>query len=95
MQGNDAMGPDSYIASVGLFAGTFPPKNWADCDGAVLQIRQNTALFSLIGTTYGGDGQQTFALPDLRAKDAAGKPVPFGGGCRSCICVSGIYPERP
>ena len=52
------MGPECYIASVGLFAGTFAPKNWADCDGAVLQIRQNTALFSLIGTTYGGDGRR-------------------------------------
>ena len=95
MQGDYAMGPESYLASVGLFAGTFAPKGWADCDGTLLQIGQNTALFSLIGTTYGGDGRQTFALPDLRARDAAGKPVPFGGGCRSCICVTGIYPERP
>jgi microcystin-dependent protein len=95
MQGDYAMGPESYLASVCLFAGNFAPKGWADCDGTLLQIGQNTALFSLIGTTYGGDGRQTFALPDLRARDAAGKPVPFGGACRSCICVSGIYPERP
>jgi microcystin-dependent protein len=89
------MGPECYIASVGLFAGNFAPRNWADCDGALLPINQYQALFSLLGTTYGGDGRQTFALPDLRGKDAAGKPVPFGGACRSCICVNGIYPERP
>lgn len=49
-----------------MFAGNFAPKGWAKCDGALLPIPQNTALFSLLGTTYGGDGRTTFGLPDLR-----------------------------
>src|SRR5262245_52280211 len=51
-----------------MFAGNFPPLGWAFCDGQHLSIAENDALFSLIGTTYGGDGQQTFALPDLRGR---------------------------
>src|SRR5690606_5341046 len=50
----------------------FAPKGWAFCDGRLLSIAQNTALFSLLGTTYGGDGQTTFALPDLRGRTAIG-----------------------
>ncbi len=46
----------------------FVPEGWASCDGRLLSIRQNTALFSLLGTTYGGDGQSTFGLPDLRGR---------------------------
>lgn len=49
-----------------MFAGNFPPKGWATCDGQLLAISQNTALFSLLGTQYGGDGRINFALPDLR-----------------------------
>jgi microcystin-dependent protein len=51
-----------------LFAGNFPPKGWAFCDGQLLPISQNQALFALLGTTYGGNGQTTFALPDLRGR---------------------------
>ncbi|TDH59676.1 phage tail protein [Dankookia rubra] len=89
------MGPDSYLAAVGLFAAPSRRRPGPIVDGTLLQISRNAALFSLTGTTYGGDGRQTFALPDLRAGDAEGQPVPFTGGCRSSICVSGIYPERP
>ena len=63
-------GGNPFIAQIMLFAGNFPPRGWAFCDGAILQIVQNTALFSLIGTTYGGDGRTTFALPDLRGRVA-------------------------
>lgn len=49
-----------------MFAGNFPPRGWATCDGQLLSISQNTALFSLLGTQYGGDGRTNFALPDLR-----------------------------
>lgn len=63
---------DGYIAQVMLFAGNFAPRNWAFCDGATISIAQNTALFSLIGTTYGGNGQTTFQLPDLRGRVAIG-----------------------
>jgi microcystin-dependent protein len=55
---------------------TFPPRGWADCNGQLLSISQNTALFSLLGTTYGGDGRTTFALPDLRGRF----PRHFGQG---------------
>ena len=53
-----------------MFAGTFAPRNWAFCDGQILPISNYTALFSLLGTTYGGDGRTTFALPDLRGRTA-------------------------
>lgn len=59
---------DNFIGEIRLFAGNFPPLGWAFCDGSLLSIAQNTALFALIGTTYGGDGQTTFALPDLRGR---------------------------
>lgn len=61
---------DPYLANVTIFAGNFAPLYWAFCNGALLSIAENTALFSLLGTTYGGDGQTTFALPDLRGRFA-------------------------
>jgi microcystin-dependent protein len=57
-----------FLASIILFAGNFAPRGWAFCDGQILPIAQNTALFSLLGTTYGGNGLTTFALPDLRSR---------------------------
>ncbi|MGI8803071.1 MAG: phage tail protein [Solirubrobacteraceae bacterium] len=57
-----------FIGEIRLFAGTFAPQGWAFCDGQLLPISENDALFNLIGTTYGGDGQSTFALPDLRGR---------------------------
>lgn len=57
-----------YIGEIRMFAGNFAPTGWALCDGQVLPIAENDALFTLIGTTYGGDGQETFALPDLRGR---------------------------
>ena len=59
---------DPYVGEIRLFAGSFAPNGWAFCDGGVLPIAENEVLFTLIGTTYGGDGQQTFALPDLRGR---------------------------
>ena len=59
---------EGYIAEIRLFAGNFAPRGWAFCQGQILSIAQNTALFSLLGTTYGGNGQTTFALPDLRGR---------------------------
>ncbi len=56
---------DPFIAEIRIFAGNFAPRGWAFCDGQFLPIAQNTALFSLIGTIYGGDGRTTLALPDL------------------------------
>lgn len=55
-------------AEIMIFAGNFPPRGWARCDGQLMRIDQNSALFSLIGTVYGGDGKTTFGLPDLRGR---------------------------
>jgi microcystin-dependent protein len=63
---------EGVIAQILLFAGNFAPRNWAYCNGATVQISQNTALFSLLGTTYGGNGTTTFLLPDLRGRVAIG-----------------------
>ena len=57
-----------YIGEIRMFGGNFAPAGWAFCEGQLLPISENDALFNLIGTTYGGDGQNTFALPDLRGR---------------------------
>lgn len=62
------MSENPYLANVSIFAGNFAPRSWAFCNGALINIAVNSALFSLIGTTYGGDGENTFALPDLRGR---------------------------
>src|SRR3982750_2270413 len=59
---------DPFVAEIRIFPVNFAPKGWAWCDGQLLPLSQNTALFSLLGTTYGGDGKSTFALPDLQGK---------------------------
>ena len=59
---------DPFVAEIRIFPFNFAPKGWAFCDGQLLPLSQNTALFSLVGTTYGGDGKSTFALPDLRGR---------------------------
>jgi microcystin-dependent protein len=72
MSNFDGQAQEGFIAEVRLFAGNFAPRGWAFCDGQILQINSNTALFSLLGTTYGGDGRETFALPDMRGRVAVG-----------------------
>ena len=57
-----------FIGEIRIFAGNFAPRGWALCNGALMDVSQNTALFSLLGVTYGGDGRTTFALPDLRGR---------------------------
>lgn len=59
---------EPYIGEIRMFGGNFAPKGWAFCNGQVLSISENDALFSLIGTTYGGNGQTTFALPNLQGR---------------------------
>lgn len=59
---------EPYIGQISMFAGNFAPRGYLFCQGQLLAIAQNTALFSLLGTTYGGNGQTTFALPDLRSR---------------------------
>lgn len=65
-----------YVGEIRMFAGNFAPAGWMFCDGQLLSISENETLFQLIGTTYGGDGQATFALPDLRSRI----PIHFGNG---------------
>ncbi|MDQ3262848.1 MAG: tail fiber protein [Myxococcota bacterium] len=65
-----------YVGEIRIFAGNFAPAGWAFCDGQLMPIAENDVLFTLIGTTYGGDGQETFALPDLRGR----VPVHMGQG---------------
>jgi microcystin-dependent protein len=67
---------EPYIGQIMMFAGNFEIRGWAMCNGQLLSIAQNTALFSILGTTYGGNGQTTFALPDLRGR----APIHFGQG---------------
>jgi microcystin-dependent protein len=67
---------DPYIAEIKLISFNFAPRGWAFCNGQLLPISQNQALFSLIGTTYGGDGRTTFALPNLQGR----VPIHVGGG---------------
>lgn len=65
-----------YVGEIRMFAGNFAPAGWAFCDGQLIPISENDALFTLLGTRYGGDGQETFALPDLRSR----VPIHFGQG---------------
>lgn len=65
-----ATAQDAMLGEVRIFAGNFAPRGWAKCEGQLLPISQNSALFSLLGTMYGGDGRTTFALPDLRGRVA-------------------------
>lgn len=65
-----------FIGEIRMFGGNFAPRSWANCDGQLLAINSNQALFSLLGTTYGGDGRTTFGLPDLRGR----APMHTGNG---------------
>jgi microcystin-dependent protein len=67
---------EPYVGEIRMFAGNFAPQGWAFCDGQLLAVNQNDALFSLLGTIYGGDGRTTFGLPDLRGRI----PVHAGAG---------------
>lgn len=71
---------DPFLGEISMFAGNFAPRGWALCNGQLLSIAQNSALFALLGTTYGGDGQATFALPDLRGRAPVHVGTLSGGG---------------
>ena len=72
-----------YIGEIRMFAGNFAPRDWMLCSGQLLAISSNTALFSILGTTYGGNGTTTFALPDLRGRVAVG--VGQGAGLSNIV----------
>lgn len=71
---------EPFIGEVKLISWNFPPKGWAFCNGQLLPINQNQALFSILGTTYGGNGQTTFALPDLRGRTGIHQGAGFNIG---------------
>ncbi len=94
---------EPFVGEIRMFAGNFAPRGWATCDGQLIPIAQNTALFSLLGTNYGGNGKSTFALPDLRGR----APMHFGqgtgltphdigesGGAESVILAQGQMPSH-
>jgi microcystin-dependent protein len=87
---------DPFIGEVRMFGGNFAPIGWADCSGQLLAISQNSALFSLIGTTYGGDGITTFGLPDLRSRIPLGMQGNIGasGGSESVTLTSAMNPTH-
>lgn len=89
---------EPYVGEIMFVAFSYCPRGWLDADGRSLPINQNTALFSLIGFRYGGDGQTTFKLPHLRKQVVAEEKREDGRKVtrplRPCIAVEGIYPSR-
>lgn len=81
---------EAFLGEIRMFGGDFAPRGWARCHGQLLPIADHAPLFSLIGTTYGGDGVETFALPDLRP----GAP-PGAAHVTFIIALAGVYPTRP
>jgi microcystin-dependent protein len=82
---------DPFIGEIRAFGFNFAPRGWAQCNGQLMPIAQNQALFALLGTTYGGDGRTTFALPNLQKSGIPAGPdttVPY------CIALQGIFPSR-
>jgi len=82
---------EPILGEIRAFGFTFAPVGWAPCDGQLLPITQNTALFSLLGTIYGGDGVKTFALPDLRK---SGIPAGADATVQYYIALRGVFPSR-
>ena len=80
---------DTNLGDVRAMSFAFAPSGWAQCQGQLMPVAQNRALFQLLGTTYGGDGQTTFALPAL-----ASVPAQNGAGLAYCICIQGTMPQH-
>jgi microcystin-dependent protein len=93
---------EPYLGQIQIFAFSFAPAGWARCEGQLLPISQNQALFALLGTMYGGNGQTTFALPDMRNMEAGtgeGNKQYYHRGLEGtalayCIALQGIFPSR-
>lgn len=90
------MGEDSFIGSIGKFAGDRAPHGWVECAGQELTIQTHAALYSIIGTIYGGDdGSTFFKIPDLRPI-SGDRRIDWSAvhQPRECICIEGVYPHR-
>src|SRR2546423_11874963 len=94
---------EPFLAEIIMFGGNFAPRGWALCNGQILSIAQNTALFSLLGTTYGGNGQTTFALPDMRSRvpihpgqgpGLSNYSLGQAGGAESTTLIAGNLPPH-
>lgn len=89
---------EPYLGEIRMFAGNFPPAGWALCNGQSMAISQNEALFALLGTTYGGDGINTFALPDLRGRlpihQSANYPLASFGGSETVTLTTLQMPNH-
>lgn len=86
---------DMILGMVMWFAGSFAPAGYLEANGQCISVQQNSALFSILGVKYGGDGLTNFCLPDLRPT-VNGQPDPnWNNGPRALIVVEGIYPSRP
>jgi len=88
---------EPFLAEVKLFSFNFPPKGWALCNGQLLPINQNQALFALLGTMYGGNGQTNFALPNLNGTNSISNSAqPWGknSGGYYCIALQGVFPSQ-
>ncbi|MGI4759646.1 MAG: phage tail protein [Janthinobacterium lividum] len=87
---------ENYIGEIRVFGGSYAPEGWALCNGSLLNISDNETLFALIGTTYGGDGVQTFALPDLRSRVVVSQGTNYSmgqtGGQEAVALTSGQMP---
>lgn len=79
---------DPLLGQIQLFPYNFVPQGWLVCAGQLISVQQNAALYSLLGTQYGGDGRTNFGIPNLQGAE----PIP---GMLYCIAMTGIYPERP
>lgn len=80
---------DTYLGDVRAMSFNFAPRGWAMCKGQLLPVNQNQALYSLLKTTYGGDGNTNFALPSI-----PGVPAQDGATLNYCICLQGQYPQH-
>ncbi len=94
---------EPFVGEIRMFAGNFQPRGWAFCDGQLLSVSSNDALFSLLGTIYGGDGRTTFGLPDLRGRlpihagsgpGLSPRPVGARGGAERVTLTSGQVPAH-
>lgn len=87
---------EGMLGEIRMFAANWAPRGWMRCDGQLLPIGQWTALFSILGTSYGGDGRTTFALPNLPDVDPGAAPsaAPTAQPVNYIICVQGLYPAR-
>ena len=84
------------LGMVMWFTGTFAPVNFVEANGQCLSVQQNVALYSVIGTIYGGDGRNNFCLPDLRPMEPSGRrSTNWNNGPRALIATQGLYPSRP